>query len=604
MFEPPTLTLVYSVDGKLRKRTMPVRKLHGDSDPVKIATALAAAHPSLLAPHIVSAAQLERLVRRLIEHRRKQVQEEDERERERQREQMPPQFSGNGSSGGGTNRTIAAVDDADAPAPSASTAAAEPPTAKPPPASMAAGTSGSGDTPSAAPAASETSRPLQSLSKPGSAPLPRLQPLAVPQPPPQPQPPPPQPPQPPLSSGFDEAEELEEVEDFEDDFEEETSPASSPPSRSAVSSSAKPPSTLSSVNSAVLSSAVLSSAKPPSTLSSGPPPERASFGTKSFGTAAATAASAAATAALSPSARKVTTVTPPSPQSSLKSTLQAYEEDLSSSAGEGSPQEETRATCMQGASAAGTGSLGRPLGRPGATAAAAAAATDDVDDMDDVDDDDVDALLDDLMDESDNVKPKPKPSSTQPVVASGSSNSSGSSAPPVVTSRIPRLDAAANGHRTVPPPAAPNTTPPSSSGGGATGAAADEPTAVAKVGALLAQLGGDGGDLQSVSEEALLRAKQAMEATFESNRLRPGDPGYVHDKRVRVILSLSLTPTCLCPSSPSHRLPLFGRSSLPQRWRRTLGTTSLRTLSRRRRTTHLRPHCSGCEPRGVNGRPI
>ena len=121
MFEPPTLTLVYSVDGKLRKRTMPVRKLHGDSDPVKIATALAAAHPSLLAPHIVSAAQLERLVRRLIEHRRKQVQEEDERERERQREQMPPQFSGNGSSGGGTNRTIAAVDDADAPAPSAST---------------------------------------------------------------------------------------------------------------------------------------------------------------------------------------------------------------------------------------------------------------------------------------------------------------------------------------------------------------------------------------------------------------------------------------------------------------------------------------------------
>jgi hypothetical protein len=54
------------------------------------------------------------------------------------------------------------------------------------------------------------------------------------------------------------AEELEEVEDFEDDFEEETSPASSPPSRSAVSSSAKPPSTLSRVN-----SAVLSSAKPP-----------------------------------------------------------------------------------------------------------------------------------------------------------------------------------------------------------------------------------------------------------------------------------------------------------------------------------------------------
>ena len=530
MFEPPTLTLVYSVDGKLRKRTMPVRKLHGDSDPVKIATALAAAHPSLLAPHIVSAAQLERLVRRLVEHRRKQVQEEDERERERQREQMPPQFSGNGSSGGGANRTIAAVVDADSPASSASTAAAEPPpakppaklpTAKPPPASMGAGTSGSGDTPSAVPAAFEASRPLQSLSKPGAAPLPRLQPLAVAQPPPQPPPPqpPPKPPKPPLSSGFDEAEELEEVEDFDDDFEEDASPASSPPSRSAVSSSARPPS--------ILSSAVSSSAKPPSTFSNGPPPERASFGT------------AAATAALSPSARKVTAVTPPSPQSSLKTTLQAFEDDLSSSAGDCSPQEEIKATCMQGASAAATGRLGRPGAAAGAAAAAAAA--DDDDDMED----DVDALLDDLLDESDTVKSKPSTISTQPVVTSGSSGSSG----PVVTSRIPRLDAAANGHRTVPPPTAPSAAPPSSGGSGAmVGSAADEPAAVAKVGALLAQLGGEGGDLQSVSEEALQRAKQAMEATFEANRLRPGDPGYVHDKRVRPILSLSLpTPSALFP---------------------------------------------------------
>ena len=542
MFEPPTLTLVYSVDGKLRKRTMPVRKLHGDSDPVKIATALAAAHPSLLAPHIVSAAQLERLVRRLVEHRRKQVQEEDERERERQREQMPPQFSGNGSSGGGANRTIAAVVDADSPASSASTAAAEPPpakppaklpTAKPPPASMGAGTSGSGDTPSAVPAASEASRPLQSLSKPGAAPLPRLQPLAVAQPPPQPPPPqpPPKPPKPPLSSGFDEAEELEEVEDFDDDFEEDASPASSPPSRSAVSSSARPPSILSSAvsSSAVSSSAVSSSAKPPSTFSNGPPPERASFGT------------AAATAALSPSARKVTAVTPPSPQSSLKTTLQAFEDDLSSSASDCSPQEETKATCMQGASAAATGRLGRPGAAAGAAAAAAAAATDDDDDMED----DVHALLDDLLDESDTVKSKPSTIGTQPVVTSGSSGSSG----PVVTSRIPRLDAAANGHRTVPPPTAPSAAPPSSGGSGAmVGSAADEPAAVAKVGALLAQLGGEGGDLQSVSEEALQRAKQAMEATFEANRLRPGDPGYVHDKRVRPILSLSLpTPSALFP---------------------------------------------------------
>jgi membrane protein involved in colicin uptake len=60
-----------------------------------------------------------------------------------------------------------------------------------------------------------------------------------------------------------------------------------------------------------------------------------------------------------------------------------------------------------------------------ALVAARQAAAAQEDDDDDVDDDDVDALLDDLMDESDNVKPKPKPSSTQPVVASGSSNSSG-----------------------------------------------------------------------------------------------------------------------------------------------------------------------------------
>ena len=74
MFEPPTLTLVYArlPEGKLRKRTMPVRRLHAQSDPKVIAKALAEAHPSLLAPHIVSLSQLERLIGKLVEHKQKQ----------------------------------------------------------------------------------------------------------------------------------------------------------------------------------------------------------------------------------------------------------------------------------------------------------------------------------------------------------------------------------------------------------------------------------------------------------------------------------------------------------------------------------------------------
>lgn len=39
-------------------------------------------------------------------------------------------------------------------------------------------------------------------------------------------------------------------------------------------------------------------------------------------------------------------------------------------------------------------------------------------------------------------------------------------------------------------------------------------------------------DLNRVSEEELRRAKEAMNATFEANALKPGDPGYVHDKAV------------------------------------------------------------------------
>lgn len=39
-------------------------------------------------------------------------------------------------------------------------------------------------------------------------------------------------------------------------------------------------------------------------------------------------------------------------------------------------------------------------------------------------------------------------------------------------------------------------------------------------------------DLNRVSEEELKRAKEAMNATFEAHALKPGDPGYVHDKVV------------------------------------------------------------------------
>ena len=51
---------------------MPVRKLHGHSNPAEIAQGIIRAHPSLLAPHLVSAAQVERLIGRLVEHRRQQ----------------------------------------------------------------------------------------------------------------------------------------------------------------------------------------------------------------------------------------------------------------------------------------------------------------------------------------------------------------------------------------------------------------------------------------------------------------------------------------------------------------------------------------------------
>lgn len=40
------------------------------------------------------------------------------------------------------------------------------------------------------------------------------------------------------------------------------------------------------------------------------------------------------------------------------------------------------------------------------------------------------------------------------------------------------------------------------------------------------------GDLQRVGPAALQAAKARMDVLFESNRLKPGDPGYVYDRRV------------------------------------------------------------------------
>jgi centrosomal protein CEP19 len=40
------------------------------------------------------------------------------------------------------------------------------------------------------------------------------------------------------------------------------------------------------------------------------------------------------------------------------------------------------------------------------------------------------------------------------------------------------------------------------------------------------------GDLQRVGPAALQAAKAKMETVFEAKRVKPGDPGYVWDKRV------------------------------------------------------------------------
>ena len=53
---------------------MPVRQLRPDSDAKEVSKEIIKAHPSLLAPHLVSGLQVERLVARLIEHKHQQQQ--------------------------------------------------------------------------------------------------------------------------------------------------------------------------------------------------------------------------------------------------------------------------------------------------------------------------------------------------------------------------------------------------------------------------------------------------------------------------------------------------------------------------------------------------
>ena len=75
-YQPATLTLIYSDDqGKLRKRTMPVRGLRADSNPAVLSRDIIRAHPQLLAPHLVSNTQVERLMKRLVEHKQQQQQQ-------------------------------------------------------------------------------------------------------------------------------------------------------------------------------------------------------------------------------------------------------------------------------------------------------------------------------------------------------------------------------------------------------------------------------------------------------------------------------------------------------------------------------------------------
>jgi len=67
-YDPPSIALVYEMDGKLRKRTMPVRKVQATSDPSALATQLTQTHQSLLGPDVVSHEQIVRLMTKLVQH--------------------------------------------------------------------------------------------------------------------------------------------------------------------------------------------------------------------------------------------------------------------------------------------------------------------------------------------------------------------------------------------------------------------------------------------------------------------------------------------------------------------------------------------------------
>ena len=88
-FDPPSVTVVYASGDKLRKRTMPVRQLDASSDVAAAAQQLIDAHPSLLAPHLVSGEQIERLVRKLVNHKIAQ-QETAARHRDELQRMRPP----------------------------------------------------------------------------------------------------------------------------------------------------------------------------------------------------------------------------------------------------------------------------------------------------------------------------------------------------------------------------------------------------------------------------------------------------------------------------------------------------------------------------------
>ena len=57
---------------------MPVREVQADSDIAELTDRLAEAHPTLLAPHVVSQEQLQRLVAKLIAHEKRRQQQTEE----------------------------------------------------------------------------------------------------------------------------------------------------------------------------------------------------------------------------------------------------------------------------------------------------------------------------------------------------------------------------------------------------------------------------------------------------------------------------------------------------------------------------------------------